>query len=171
MEPYRLKIKVGPHEFEAEGSEASVAKQFEAWKELIGSLGTAAPTKTVEPDNADDNGSNGGVELPSAVFRVDRTRRMVSLSTQPSGEHRNADAILLIIYGYARAFDQEFVQVTTIKESMATSGLTVDRVDRAIAPHIRANFIRKGGTAKGSRFRLTNTGLARAEELVRELSE
>ena len=32
MEPFRLKLKVGPHEFEAEGEQESVERQFALWR-------------------------------------------------------------------------------------------------------------------------------------------
>ena len=34
-ELYRLKIKVGPHEFDAEGPADAVREQFKDWKDLI----------------------------------------------------------------------------------------------------------------------------------------
>ena len=38
MADYRLKIKIGEHEFEADGPVDAVKSQFEAFKELITSL-------------------------------------------------------------------------------------------------------------------------------------
>ena len=35
MEPFRLKLKVGPHEFEAEGDQEMVERQLSVWRELI----------------------------------------------------------------------------------------------------------------------------------------
>ena len=127
MEGYRLKIKVGPHEFEAEGSEQSVSEQFKEWKQLIETVAalTSSPQGqgSGEAGEGDDGHESTPGELPS-IFRLDRRRRLVSLAWHPTGDRREADALLLLIYGFARAFEQEDVAVTSLKEAMATSGST-----------------------------------------------
>ena len=35
MDSYRIRVKVGPHEFEAEGPEGIVKEQFEVFRDLI----------------------------------------------------------------------------------------------------------------------------------------
>ena len=35
MEPFRLKMKIGAHEFEAEGEQETVERQFALWRELL----------------------------------------------------------------------------------------------------------------------------------------
>lgn len=53
----------------------------------------------------------------------------------------------------------------------AISGLTIDRLDRAIVRHKASGFVLKGGKGKGGTYRLTNTGAARAEDMARILFE
>ena len=55
--------------------------------------------------------------------------------------------------------------VTVLKESMAISGRRPERIERTIAPHLTAGFVLKTGRAKGGRYRITNTGFRRAEDL------
>jgi hypothetical protein len=59
--------------------------------------------------------------------------------------------------------------VTKLTEAMALSGLKVVRVDRAIDPHTTAGLVLKSGRGKGGKYRLSNTGLQRAEQLTVEL--
>lgn len=170
METHRLKIKIGQHEFEAEGPPEAVNAQFEAWKDLISALpstgqfdqsggGPAAPPN---PESA-----KPPVELPG-IFEHDRKKNLISLRVHPRGDHRFADALLLIMYAY-KLLDQDEVMVGRLKEAMALTGLRLERVDRTMEPHLRANLVLKGGTGKGGKYRLTNMGIQRAEVLVREL--
>src|SRR5262245_54066226 len=48
METQRLRVKIGPHEFEAEGPPDTVSKQYADWREMIASL-PAATTQSAPP--------------------------------------------------------------------------------------------------------------------------
>src|SRR5438105_153407 len=104
METQRLKVKIGPHEFEAEGPPESVAAQFEAWQSLVTAMGGASPKEQEPQDNANANDRQTSPgELPN-IFKVDRAKRFVTLRVFPAtGERRDADALLLILYGYKQA--------------------------------------------------------------------
>lgn len=93
METFRLRVKIGPHEFEAEGPKDSVMAQFEAWKTLIGSTPATTPpvSKVVAP--ATEVPTREGLSAPWDVFEVDEKRRLVTLRVHPTGETRDADAV------------------------------------------------------------------------------
>lgn len=175
MDAYKLRIKIGSHEFEAEGPKDAVTAQFEAWKELIVSL----PAVQSQEKNARIPPSSlmelrtgeGSVTSPWDIFEIDEKRNLVSLKVHPTGDQRDADAVLLILYGYRRALGQNDALVTRLKESMEVSGLRPGRIDRAVVAHIRSGFLMKAGRGKGGKYRLTNTGVARVEEMARGLVE
>jgi hypothetical protein len=171
MDTQRLKVKIGDNEFEAEGPPESVQAQFDAWKSLVS---TAPPTV---PDKPASDGSKPGEtqeetgELPS-IFSVDDRKKLVSLAVLPAAGagNRDADAMLLLLYGYKVKYGLEDLIVGRLKESMAVSGRRIERIDRTIQPHLKANYVLKGGQGKGGKYRLTNTGIARAKELMEALT-
>jgi len=175
MEPlHKLRVKIGMNEFEAEGEPEWLSTQLQTWKELVSTAPRATPpTQLLQEVETPVDGEKLDEELApkvTKVFFVDKNKKLVSLRVQPTGNAREADAILLLLFGYAKLLGESDVLVGLIKESMAVSGLRVDRIDRAIAPHQTAGYVRKGGTAKGSKYRLTNTGESKARELVAVLS-
>jgi hypothetical protein len=163
-----LRVKVGSHEFEAEGSEESVKAQFEAWKELVAA--SPASSDPADPEQQQDQEQTSGDQRElGRVFSIDSRRKLVSLRILPRGERRDADALLLLLYGYERGLGQEEVLAGRLKQSLAVSGRRIDRIDRAIAPHDRANHVLKGGTGKGGKYSLSNTGREIAVQLMRGL--
>jgi hypothetical protein len=169
VDQQRLRVKIGVHEFEAEGPPDVVAEQFQAWRELIAEQPSTRPDQQLDaggdPDRHRDTSTVG--ELPS-IFSYDRKRELLSLSVHPRGNRRHADAALLLVYGY-KLLGRDEVIVGTLKEALAVSGLKVDRVDRIIVPYVTANLVLKGGSGKGGKYRLTNLGIDRAKELIDDL--
>src|SRR5688500_9414749 len=109
MATTKLRVKIGQHEFEAEGAPEAVAKQFEDWKALI----SATPAEPGRPsDDAfmrlsraaeEVKTKNGSKTIPWDVFHVDDKRDLLSLTVHPTGESRDADALLLLLWGYKMA--------------------------------------------------------------------
>lgn len=176
MDTYKLRVKIGSHEFEAEGPPKDVKTQFEEWKKLI----TSSPRTSLAPDagtaklpatHVTEAQTREGLRAPWDVFNIDSKRKLVTLLVHPTGESRDADAALLVLYGYKQAFEQDEVPVTKLKESLEVSGLRPDRIDRTLSVHIKAGFIMKTGRAKGGKYRLTNTGFSHADAMARKLFE
>ena len=105
------------------------------------------------------------------IFAVDEKRNLITLKVHPTGDKRDADAILLLLYGYLKIQNQDELLVTKIKDSMESSGLRPQRIDRALTTYINQNLILKTGRGKGGKYRLATTGLSRAESLAKELFE
>jgi hypothetical protein len=172
VDVYRLKMKVGPHEFESEGDRDSVDRQFSQWREMI-------EREIVPALKASGNGEGRGSTTPagiertseelSRVFLVDDRRELVTLRSLPTGEGRYGEGIVLVLFGFRRLRDQDEVLVTALKGSLEASGSSPARIDRIAAPLIREGLVLKGGKAKGSKYRLTTRGVARAEELTEEI--
>lgn len=173
MDTYKLRVKIGSHEFEAEGPPKDVKAQFEAWKELIGSLPIATGSEAGGklPPYVTEVKTREGYTAPWDIFRVDDKRKLVTLRVHPSGENKDADAALLTLYGYKQALQQDEVPVTKLKESMEVSGLRPERIDRTLGVHMKTGLIMKTGRAKGGKYRLTNTGFNSADAMARSLFE
>lgn len=176
MDSHRLRVKIGEHEFEAEGSAESVTAQFEAWKELI----ALASHPLKKPNDGFLKLSRAAEEAKTTdgfraatwdIYDCDEKKRLVSLKVHPTGESRDADALLLILWGYKMSFSLDEVPVTLLKTSMERSGIHTGRIDRSIAPLQSQGLVLKGGHGKGGKYRLTTIGLSRAEEMARILFE
>ncbi len=171
MDAYRLRVKVGPHEFEAEGPKEEVTAQFEAWKSLISSLPPVPPIKDPPHPPASPDATRNQVEGPPrdkllTVFSLDDKRGLVTLRALPTGDRRYSDAILLILYGYRRLRDQDELLVTQLKAALSSSGLTPPRIDRIAEPDRQGGLLIKSGAGKGGKYRLTNRGFNQAGEMV-----
>jgi hypothetical protein len=176
----KLRVRIGVHEFEAEGPAEQVAAQYNTWKELIekspqspsredSTSAPAIPAKVITEVRTRE-----GFAAPWDIFGVDKNGDLMSLRVHPpAGETRDSDAILLVLYGYRKAGNQGEglgeVPVTKLKESLDISGLKIARIDRAAAPYVKAGYILKSGRAKGGVYRLTVTGFSRAEEMAHRL--
>lgn len=174
MDAMKVRLKVGVHEFEAEGPPNEVNAQLAIWQGLISSQ-SAADGRVTKDGTTRDSGGDGSGEPRSGpgtgrLFVVDDRKDLVTLRAHPQGEDRAADAVLLIVYGYRALRNLEDVPVTKLLESLRVSGISVERIDRAVAPHLTAGYLLKAGRAKGGRYRLTNTGMAAATRLAEELT-
>jgi hypothetical protein len=175
MDNLKIRVKVGDHEFEAEGPRESVELQFQLFKELVG----AAPVRTPgqappapKPPVIQTPTQNGGLvdETPDKtvydrLFSVDGDR--LSLHYLPEGENREANALLILLLGYRIITAQEQVLGGRLMQGLQQSGLTLDRIDRVLDPYI-PSLILKTGIKKGTKYRLTNIGLARAKVIAEE---
>jgi hypothetical protein len=163
---YRLKIKIGDHEFEAEGPVDIVREQFESFKELVSTTSPKTQNSPGQPDNS--------VTIPDVPFDesslgkiMKQDGRIVSLTIRP----RNIDeALLLIILGqrYLRG-----TEVATGAEVMggitATGGVAVSRIDRYLEKMGREGDLIVMGERRGKRYRFTNSGLTKAQKLATEV--
>src|SRR5437867_11374172 len=129
METFKLRVKIGQHEFEAEGPEETVKAQFLEWKELIQSVpATVSPVRQAperapvaaaprhsmdsllassQDDGSDRHQGTGISEADMAhVFAQDKDRRIVTLRVLPTGDNRHGDGLLLLLYGYRQLWNQ-----------------------------------------------------------------
>lgn len=173
---HRLKIKIGPHEFEAEGTAEDVQQQFLAFKELI-TLAASTPSlmhhaqasqggraEEAPQPSAPDMAGNGS-ELLAKIMRVDG--RNVSLTARPDGVNQ---AILLILYGQKELRQNDSVTGAEIMNGLvSTGGFSVKRVDRYLENLADEGAVIVVGEHRAKRYRLTNAGYARAGELAAAL--
>jgi hypothetical protein len=137
------------------------------------------PVKTSKPsipaEKVTEVKDSNGYTTMYDLWEIDEARDLRKLVVHPAaGDTRDADAILLVMYGYRKigGADGEGiarVPVTKIKQSLDVSGIGVGRVDRSAKPYVDARYLLKSGRGKGGVYELTVTGLSRAEELAQRL--
>ncbi len=173
-----LKIKIGPHEFEATGSAESVREQFQAFKEMMGTLATAKPMETPEQKKIRENNEQverayeAGASSPETVdnglpqiTRVDG--RTVSLTARPVDI---SNAILMILYSQKTLRQNDGVTGAEIISGLrSTGGYSFERIDRTLEKMARDGEIFAFGEHRGKRYRLTNTGIVKARTLAASL--
>lgn len=183
----KLKLKIGIHEFEAEGDPETVKASFEAFRQLVADANAAStvlPQSATMPTQAAHMASiaSAAMLFPPAVaqeaaaasnadsmldkiMRVDG--RIISLTARP----KNADdAVLLLLYGQKRLRDNDSVTGAEVIEGItATGGMQVNRVDRLLEKAGRDGDVIVIGERRGKRYRLTNTGLNKARTIAAEL--
>lgn len=173
MADHKLRVRIGDHEFEAEGSEESVERQFALWKEI---LATAAP-KTPAPALASPPPAvilppplpQGGMATPEGLDRAfRRDGPIITLSVIPNGPNRDADAGLLVLLGHRLLLTEDNITGTRLLQGLNRSGVSVDRADRMFGDYM-PQYVIRSGARKAVRYRLTNLGINKAQEVAREL--
>jgi hypothetical protein len=173
-EPMRLKIKVGPHEFEAEGPTDVVQNQFRSFKDLLISLPQPPAQVTQSPSQADE------FPVPPPPTRQDLATtdsalpkimkedgRVISLTARPRSIE---DAVLLLLYGHKTLRDNDSVTGGDVIDGLtATGGLAVGRVDRLLEKAGKDGDVIVVGERRRKRYRLTNQGLAKARQIATDL--
>ncbi len=171
MSEYRLKIKVGTHEFEAEGPAEAVAQQFADFKELIANLPvTADAPPAIALSGTPPAPQAADTALPSPksdltkVFRIEG--RIISLTALPNAEH---DAALLILLGQKELRGNEAATGGELMDGLTQSGYKPSRIDRLMDRFVADKLVMINGRNRGRKYRLSNPGLAKAQAIADEL--
>lgn len=169
---YKLHVKIGQSEFTAEGTEESVKQDYERFLAALSIVPSPARPLTenlqIQPGRSEITTPDLEPTVLQRAFTEDQ-QGIVSLRVRPSTPNRVADALLLILYGFRFLRSQHDVPVIQLMEAARQSGVGIDRIDRAIAPH--RELITYGGTRRGGRYGLNNPGVIMAETLLREMFE
>jgi hypothetical protein len=169
MDTMKIKIKIGEHEFEAEGPSEIVQSQFDAFKELIRS----EPRQIVPPKSHGSQQNQQNQPDPMSLPHVDLGKilqsegRVVSLTALPES---TVDAALLIMLGHKDLKNSASVTAQEIGDGLRQSGRPVPRVDRIMDGPLGDALVLKSGVKRSTKYRLTNQGLVRALTVARELS-
>ncbi len=170
MGQYRLKVKLGEFEFDAEGDDqAALEAQFRAFQEMVGSLPspsraaieatTPEPAPTVQPTEAvaDQN-----------LNRIMKSEgRVISLTAPPTDV---VEAVLLVMYGQRILRNNETPTGSEVIDGIkATGGLDMGRTERLFQRIASTGDIVLLGEGRGKRYRLTNTGINRVRQIAARL--
>ncbi len=176
MDAHKVKIRIGQHEFEAEGSEDAVDRRLAIFKELV--------ERTGEPTPASAQTRSAGIQIPkreqsdtsveaatvdnplASLFKIEG--KTVSLVTPPQGQGREGDAFLLLLLGHRIMRAADWVLVGDVKAGLIDSGFSVTLVDTITGTVAGELYMRKG-QKRGKQFRLTNPGLLKAQALAEEV--
>lgn len=174
MDANKLRIKIGDHEFEAEGSAEIVQAQLAAFKELV-STATPVTRKAVslEPSSFVDEEQQPQAQQPVAngtVLALDKIMRtegrIVSLTARASSVD---DAVMLILLGQKVFRNNDGVTGSEIIDGLRVSGAPAERVDRVLDKAATDGNIIITGAHRGKRYRFTNQGLASARNIARSV--
>ena len=155
VERCKLRMKIGVHEFEADGPRDVVLAHLDTWMRAAG-LRPAGTGATDAP-------------APGRLFGVDAARQLVTLRVRIDGRRRNADAALLLLHGFETCLgdgNATGVAATRLREAMSASGYRLQRLDRTLAPYVTAGLVQKAGRHKHESYSLTESGGRRAVALA-----
>jgi hypothetical protein len=154
VERVKVRMKIGVHELEAEGPRELVMAQLNIWTRLAG-----LPAATA----ADGVAGDGDPALRS-LFAVDAERQLVTLRASLNGQRRNADAALLLLYGYKNCLGGK--GGTEVPDNHLSAAL----VPSGHGLKVAAGWARKAGRHKHETYALTTPGVQRAAALARRLT-
>jgi hypothetical protein len=183
VEAHKLEVRIGDAQFSAEGSEEAVKEQFD---KFLDALRAVAPTRHAPPappplntltpgrraieldDGGGENGKGGGLDkkLIERLFMLGDDGQL-SLRVLPNGDERDADALVLLLLGYAVILDAISVTGMHLMKGARQSGVMIGRIDRVI--DARQQYITKAGYKRGIRYGLNNPGMQYAETLARKV--
>jgi hypothetical protein len=163
-----VRMKIGDAEFEADVPADSVQSMYDRF---LAAVEKKPATPAVKADPAKPNeqtlpGNGLDETLLARMFEL-RQDGVVTLRLLPKTDDREADAFLLILYGYRRLKQQDEVLATQLLAAAEYSGLSAYRPAHALASHDR--YVRRGGVKKGSWYSLNNQGVTKAEEIAAKM--
>src|SRR5262245_338564 len=94
-ETLTLRVKLGENEFKAFSASNTLISHFAVRQRLIG----ASARNGADPAGAIDGNVTRSASV-ARVFNVDARRRLLSLRLYPAGKTADADAALLLLYGF-----------------------------------------------------------------------
>lgn len=169
MAECRLRVKIGPYEMEAEGPRDFVEKHYGSFSEKIPPTNQLVPLPRRE-GSAPENEAPASAESPFApIYHVEG--EMLSLTAKPSGENAELDGALLVLFGHKELGSGDLVTADQLLYGLKQSGFAVERADRIIAKGVTQGLVNKSGVRRGTRYRLTNQGVTKAQEVAHDLLE
>jgi hypothetical protein len=167
METHKLKIKIGDHEFEAEGSAEDVQSQFAAFRDLVMNVQNTQSRDMIKPDAP---AAAPPVVAATNGLRLDKIMkhdgRIVSLTAR-GGSIENE--ILLVLFGQKRLRENDSVTGSEIISGLEQTAGAVGRIDYKLDKMTTDGDVITIGTRRARRYRLTNQGVTKAETLARSV--
>jgi len=154
MNPHRLRLKVGEHEFEAEGAPEFIEHRFRAFEQLIRPAPAAPPPVALSPE-----------QQLARVARIHR--RVIYLPAPPASVPA---AALLIAFGHKVLRSTDAVSGYHVMQGLRASGIKLPRVDRLLAQLADEGALSTSGKKRAKRYRLTDAGLAKSRSIVAGLN-
>ena len=186
MDKLKLRVKASDYELEAEGSRDFLNEQYEAFKQLLEDVAQKqVVSKSREKDDFSSSRESQVSPLPDDKTDVpqnsqvksfqkllvwnDRSQRVTS-TVLPDGPTRIADTVLLLLLGYRELRGLSQTSALLLNQGLRSAGLDDFRLDREMAPYLKAKLVLRSGVGKGGRYRLTTRGVEKAQDLVQNLA-
>ena len=171
--PHKLTIKLpNGAEFSAEGTEDSIKEMFKKFEQLWNQPAPARPAPmmpteaVVAPVAAAVAEAGAESQLMDRLFVTDDYAG-VSLLAKPTGDNANGDALIALLYGFAKLLNENSPTAIKLMRAAEKSGVKVDRLDRVL--NNESQWITTSGARKGKRYGLNNPGLLHAEEILKSI--
>jgi hypothetical protein len=162
MDTQKLKIKIGEHEFEAEGPIDVVQNQFAAWKELI----AVVPTKPTQITLEKVGDKNASVQRLALDKIMKSEARVISLTARAETVEETA---LLILLGQKELRGNQEVTGSEIMDGLRQSGYAISRADTLMDRLSADGHVITVGVHRSRRYRLSNAGLTLAQSIAEEV--
>jgi len=175
MDAFKLRLKIGANEFEAEGSQEYVQAERQVFLESIDANELDEDPKPDEPGNRAGTPPAAPGDLPISaadmgkLAKQDRTDKdLIVLTALPQeSETQKQDALVLLLLAHRVIRNADNVKTTDILNGMKQSGIPVDRLD-GVADKI-SNLVLKTGVRKGTKYRLSTPGVQKAAAVATAL--
>jgi hypothetical protein len=170
MADLKMKVRIGQNEFEAEGPQEIVEKHFETFSRLLSQPQT--PASTVANKTGASDGTFVVPESTCAFAKVfHQEGKRISLIGRFDGIDRELDAALLILFGHKELRGADAVSADELLYGLNQTGYTLERADRLMKRGREKGLLNFSGVRRGTKYRLTLPGIARAKELGKELQD
>lgn len=180
---YKLKLKIGTNEFEADGPAEVVKEQFREFKELLieaAKLGTTFSASTPPSPSPSASPSLGwgepAVQIPvqptntTVDQMLDRIMRVEDRIVSLTVTARSLDeAVLLIVYGQKVLRANDSVTGSEVMSGLVMSGVRVPRADKLLMKAGELGDLIVVGIGRAKRYRLTNVGITKARQIASDL--
>jgi hypothetical protein len=169
MAEYKIRVKVGVNEFDAEGPKEFVEELFKRFELLVNAK---VPMLPVAQSRTDSDTSHSGDMVVSVspfakVFHQEENR--ISLIGRFSGDDRELDAALLILLGHKELRGIDAVPAYELLSGLNQTGYTIERADRIMKRGKERGLLNFSGVRRGTKYRLTVPGMTKAKELAKEI--
>jgi hypothetical protein len=184
MDVFRLRLKIGVNEFEAEGSEEYVKSERQIFLESV----AAEEVQDEEPEPEENlektppaGGDNGGKAASSGSGTSPASADMAKLATQDksdkdliiltalpqAAETQKQDALLLLLLAHKVMRGVDNVKATDALNGTKQSGIQIDAISQ-VTDKI-PQWVLKTGVRKGSKYRLSTPGVQKASAIAQTL--
>lgn len=166
VESYKLKIKIGEHEFEAEGPVDIVQDQFATFRDLIATFPGRRAEEAAPPEIQPERDGGGAIATGSptglALEKISRVDgRVISLTVTPASVQ---EAVLVILLCQRHFRSNDSVTGGEIMDGLRQSGHIAARADYVLDKMAAEGLVIRIGIGRARRYPLTNAGVTKAQE-------
>ena len=183
MDVFKLRLKIGINEFEAEGSQEFVEKEREVFLEGIDANEQGEEPHPEEHEENPPGSDAAGQTAPAApgkdppvstadmakLAHQDKSRKdLITLTALPQeSESQKQDALLLLLLAHRVIRNVENVKATDVLNGMKQSGIAVSEISGLVDKI--STLVLRTGVRKGTKYRLSNPGVQKAKSVATTL--